>query len=78
MMYERSLEIGRRLDELLGLIRTGRYSTRTLAAKLRVSAPTISRDITALRQRGYEIRAVKGSRRWAYELISEPAMASPT
>ena len=43
MLYERSLTIERRLDELLHLIRTGRHSTPELARKLRVSLKKVSR-----------------------------------
>jgi len=57
MPFERSLEIERRLDDVLRLIRTGRYSTPMLAEKVGVSIPTISRCVTALRMRGQNIRA---------------------
>jgi biotin operon repressor len=76
MLYEQSLIIERRLDELLNLIRAGRHSTPALAKKLSVSEPTIWRGIAALRQRGYSIRSVKQSKQWAYELVSEPETAS--
>jgi biotin operon repressor len=76
MLYERSQTIERRLDELLGLIRTGCLSTPALAEKLGVSVPTVSRGIMALRQRGYSIRAVKVSKSWVYELVTEPASIS--
>jgi Mn-dependent DtxR family transcriptional regulator len=48
MLYERSLEIEQRLDAVLRLIRTGKYSTPTLAQQLEVSIPTISRCVSAL------------------------------
>jgi biotin operon repressor len=76
MQYERSLAIGRRLGELVRLIRTGRHSTPALAEALGVSVPTISRDIIALRQRGYDIRSVRLTDHWAYELVAEPASVS--
>ena len=76
MLYEQSLTIERRLDELLKLIRAGRHSTPVLAKKLSVSEPTVWRGIAALRQRGYSIRSVKQSKHWAYELVSEPETAS--
>jgi len=76
MLYEQSLIIERRLDELLNLIRAGRHSTPALAKKLSVSEPTIWRGIAALRQRGYSIRSVKQSKQWAYELVPEPETAS--
>ena len=34
MLYERSLQVGQRLDEALRLIGTGLYSTPKLAAEL--------------------------------------------
>ena len=59
MLYERSLEIEKRLDHVLRLIRTGKYSTPKLAEEVSVSIPTISRCVTALRERGHDIRAEK-------------------
>src|SRR5260221_7991969 len=59
MLYEKALGIERRLGELIRLIRSGRHSTPELADQLGVSVPTISRDITALRQRGYRIRSIR-------------------
>jgi biotin operon repressor len=73
MRYEKALGIERRLSELVQLLRGGGDSTPALAGKLGVSVPTIARDITALRERGYGIRAVRHTRHWAYELVSEPA-----
>src|SRR5262249_25644012 len=58
MLYQRALET-ERLDDLLRLIRTGRYSTPSLAQKLEVSVPTIPGGITALRHPGGIIRWVK-------------------
>jgi biotin operon repressor len=71
MLYARSQEIERRLKEVLELVRQGRHSTRTLAETLRVSQPTVSRCLSALRQRGYVIRAVKHRASWSYELAGE-------
>ncbi|QEL18694.1 HTH domain-containing protein [Limnoglobus roseus] len=73
MLYDKSLAIGYRLEELIRLIRSGEHSTPALAKTLAVSVPTLSRDITALRQRGYCIRSVKLGSRWVYQLVSEPA-----
>jgi biotin operon repressor len=73
MLYDRSLEIKTRLDTVLRLIRTGRYSTPNLAEQLGVSVPTISRYVTALRQRGYEIKAEKQARGWRYVLAGKNA-----
>ena len=72
MRYKRYRDIEERLGELLRLIRSGRHTTRTLACELNVSRPTVSRDIGALRERGYAIRAVKDAASWAYELTKEP------
>lgn len=76
MRYKRYRDIEDRLGELLRLIRSGRHTTRTLASALRVSRPTVSRDIGALRERGYAIRAVKDTESWAYELAGEPTEAA--
>jgi biotin operon repressor len=69
MLYQRSQEIERRLDEVLRLIRTGRYSTPLLAEEVGVSIPTVSRCVTALRERGHDIRAEKHGPGWRYILI---------
>lgn len=68
MLYERSLGIERRLQAVLTLVKQGGYSTPMIAEKLGVSVPTVSRDVTALRQRGFEILAEKGSNGWRYVL----------
>ncbi len=72
MPFERSLEIERRLDHVLSLIRTGRYSTPMLAEEVGVSIPTISRCVTALRERGYNIKALKEAKGWRYILAKKP------
>lgn len=68
MLYERSLGIEQRLQTVLGLVRSGRYSTPVIADKLGVSVPTVSRDVTALRERGHDIRAEKRGGAWSYVL----------
>jgi predicted DNA-binding transcriptional regulator YafY len=73
MPFERSLEIARRLNDVLGLIRTGRYSTPMLAEEVGVSIPTISRIVAALRDRGYDIRAEKHGGAWRYVLGGKAA-----
>jgi biotin operon repressor len=73
MRYRRSRDIEQRLSELVRLLRSGRQSTATLTAALSISRPTVTRDIGALRERGYFIRAVKNAEGWTYELIAEPA-----
>jgi biotin operon repressor len=68
MPFERSLEIEQRLEAVLRLIRTGRFSTPMLAQEVGVSIPTISRCVTALRDRGHDIRAEKHDSGWRYVL----------
>lgn len=68
MLYDRSLEIETRLDTVLRLIRTGRYSTPALAKQVGVSIPTISRIVAALRERGHDIQAERTSKGWRYVL----------
>lgn len=75
MQYERSLGIEMRLQALLRLIRSGRYSTPMLAKQLGVSIPTVSRDLIALREHGHEIRSARKNGRWQYILISASAKA---
>lgn len=68
VLYQRSLEIERRLEDVLGLIRRGHYSTPRIAAELQVSIPTVSRAVTALRERGHDIRAQRQGSAWRYVL----------
>lgn len=68
MFYQRSYEIERRLEAVLRLIREGRFSTPKIAKEIGVSIPTVSRDVTALRQRGHDIRAERGDDGWRYRL----------
>lgn len=70
MHYEKSLQIERRLVELLELIQSGKYSTPELAERVGVSVPTVSRSIQALRERGHTIIAEKVEGCWHYELAS--------
>lgn len=72
MLYQRSLEIETRLDTALRLIRTGLYSTPSLARELGVSIPTVSRCVTALRERGHDIRAKRDGNAWRYTLARNP------
>ena len=66
MRYQHSLEIHERIEIVLRLIETGRYSTPALAEQVGVSIPTISRIVAALRGRGHDIRAEKHGRAWRY------------
>jgi predicted DNA-binding transcriptional regulator YafY len=68
MLYQRSLDIENRLNLALQLIRDGGYSTPRLAEKLGVSIPTVSRDVTALRQRGHDIRSTRTADGWSFVL----------
>jgi biotin operon repressor len=77
MHYRQSLEIEQRLDATLRLIRTGRYSTPKLAEQLRVSIPTVSRYVTALRGRGHDIEAVREGDMWRY-VLKRPAGRVPS
>ncbi len=78
MLYERSLEIEKRLGHVLRRIRTGRYSTPKLAEEVGVSIPTIFRCVTALRERGHDIRAEKHGNGWRYILVRLPKAAKRT
>ena len=71
MPYERSQALEKRLQELLRMLRDGRPSAQTLAGRLDISQPTLARCLTALRRRGYAIRAVKDESGWSYRLGSE-------
>ena len=71
MPFERSLEIERRLDQVLRLIGTGRFSTPMLAEEIGVSIPTISRCVTALRLRGHDIRSEKHEDGWRYTVVGK-------
>lgn len=73
MLYQRSLSIERRLCDVLDLVRTGNYSTPGIAKKLGVSVPTVSRDVTALRERGHDIRAQRHGDSWHYVVASADA-----
>lgn len=68
MPYHRAKEIETRLKRLLELIRHGRYSSVTLADKLNISQPTVYRCLSALRERGHDIRAVKDTKGWSFEI----------
>lgn len=70
MLYQRSLEIEQRLAAVLGLIRKGGYSTPMIADEIGVSIPTVSRAVTALRERGHDIRARRQESAWRYVLCS--------
>ena len=77
MLYRRSLEIERRLEAVLALVRSGGYSTPLIAEELGVSVPTVSRAICALKERGHEIRAERQSDGWNY-VLDEPSDSQRT
>jgi len=77
MLYQRSLDIERRLQTVLELIQTGDYSTPALAEAVGVSIPTISRDVTALRQRGHQILAERRDGAWRYVLSATKSPKRP-
>lgn len=54
---------------LVDLIRQGQLSSKDLAEELGVSEPTVNRDIEFLRSKGYEIKAIRVARKWAYQII---------
>jgi predicted DNA-binding transcriptional regulator YafY len=68
MRYQQTLEIHQRLETVLRLIRTGKYSTPALAEEVGVSIPTISRIVAALREQGHDIRAERAKNGWRYVL----------
>jgi biotin operon repressor len=72
MLYERSRDIETRLGTVLRLISLGEYSTPRLAAELGVSIPTVSRAVTALRQRGHDIRSLRAGAGWCFTLVRKP------
>jgi len=72
------LEIETRLDQVLRLIRTGRYSAPKLAQEIGLSIPTISRIVAGLRERGHDIRAEKHDSGWRYILVRQPKATNRT
>lgn len=76
MLYQRSREIEQRLDTVLRLIQSGRFSTPMLADELGVSIPTVSRCVSALRERGYDIRSEKHANGWCYVLVPRAKVRS--
>ena len=75
MRYDRAIAISKRHEDLLGLVRSGSYSSPALAKKLGVSEPTVYRDILFLKRQGFPIESVRLSANWAYQLPSEKKSA---
>jgi biotin operon repressor len=78
MLYQRSLDIERRLETVLRLIRSGGYSTPMIAEQLGISIPTVSRDVTALRERGHDIRSERKDEGWRYVLARDSTKIPPS
>ncbi|MFO0851851.1 MAG: HTH domain-containing protein [Gemmataceae bacterium] len=76
MVYQQSQAIERRLAAVVALIRDGRHTAPTLAAALGVSVPTVSRCLTALRDRGYDIRSVRDRGGCRYVVATSPGRAA--
>lgn len=76
MLYRRSMEIEDRLQAVLTLIQAGGFSTPGIAAELGVSIPTVSRVVSALRERGHRIRSVRRGGGWSYVLDEVQAEAT--
>jgi predicted DNA-binding transcriptional regulator YafY len=68
MLYRHTLAIHDRLETVLRLIRTGKFSTPALAKEIGVSIPTISRIVAALREQGHGIQAERTRHGWRYVL----------
>ncbi len=78
MLYQRSLDIEQRLQTVLRLIRSGDFSTPMIAERTGVSIPTVSRDVTALRERGYDIRSERKNEGWRFILAPAPSKMPPS
>jgi len=72
MLYQRSMDIEQRLAAVLRLVRSGGYSTPMIAVELGISIPTVSRAVTALRERGHDIRSERKGDGWRYVLAQSP------
>jgi biotin operon repressor len=77
MLYQRSMSIERRLMAVLSLIQTGKYSTPMLAEELDISIPTVSRLVSALRERGHDIQSRRKDGAWYFMLIRKPNSSLP-
>jgi predicted DNA-binding transcriptional regulator YafY len=78
MLYQRSLDIEQRLQTVLRLISSGDFSTPMIAERIGVSIPTVSRDVTALRERGYDIRSERKSEGWRFILAPASSKMPPS
>lgn len=48
-----------------------------IAEQLGVSTPTVSRDITALRERGHDIRSERKGEGWSHVLAGQATKTAP-
>lgn len=72
------MDIEQRLARVLRLVGSGGYSTPMIAKELGISIPTVSRDVTALRERGHDIRSERRSGGWRYVLVHNPRGNRPS
>ena len=76
MRYQQTIEIHERLETVLRLIGTGKYSTPALAETVGVSIPTISRIVAALREQGHNIKAERTRSGWRYVLARQARVSA--
>jgi len=71
MPYVRSRTIEERFRKTVDLLKKKRLNARELALELGVSRPTVHRMIAELKARGYNIRSVRETQGWKYELLEK-------
>jgi biotin operon repressor len=76
LLYQRSMSIERRLVAVLRLIETENYSTPMISETLGISIPTVSRHVSALRERGFDIRSQRRDGVWRFILVRKQASPS--
>jgi len=70
LQYAKLFTIEDRLGRMVALLKEGGRSSPQLADELGVSIPTVARDVKALRQLGYQVKAERSGRCWQYSLLS--------
>ena len=70
------MSIERRLVAVLRLIETENYSTPMISETLGISIPTVSRHVSALRERGFDIRSHRRDGVWRFILVRKQANPS--
>lgn len=68
MLYDKTFEVEERLKALLLIVKKGGSSAPSIADQLGVSVPTVSRSISVLRRRGFDIRSEKHGHSWRYTI----------